>query len=177
MKIHLGFDANALSGLVEKIKSEPDAGATTWRATTCWQCGQGFRSEARIPRRDSEHVVAMDEPKALGGGDSAPNMVEMVLGAYGCCLTTGLVANAAQRNIALERVEIDLEGKLDLRSFLGLADPEKVWPGYSDVAVKVKLTAPAASRDELQDLLNAVVRTSPVGSIIERPVKVSAHLA
>jgi len=40
------------------------------------------------------HTVPMDEPNQLGGSDTGPNMVEMVLGAYGCCLSTGFVANA-----------------------------------------------------------------------------------
>jgi hypothetical protein len=48
----------------------------------------------------------MDEPSALGGTDTAPNMVEFVLGAYGCCLTTGYVMNAAQRGIRLEGVDL-----------------------------------------------------------------------
>jgi len=131
---------------------------------------------AKIPRKDTEHVVAMDEPTPLGGRDSAPNMVEMVLGAYGCCLTTGLVANAAQRGIPLEGIDIDIEGDLDLRSFLGVADPEEVWPGYTQLRTKIKLTAPGVSRQQLEELVECVTCTSPVGSIITRPVKVSTEL-
>jgi uncharacterized OsmC-like protein len=104
-------------------------------------------------------------------------MVEMVIGAYGCCLTTGLVANAAQRGIPLQGVDIDIEGDLDLRSFLGIADPEEVWPGYTQLRTKIKLDAPGASRQQLQELVDHVTCTSPVGSIIMRPVKVTTQLA
>jgi hypothetical protein len=45
----------------------------------------------------------------MGGSNSAPNMVEMVLGAYGCCLTTGYVMNASLHGIELEDVQIELD--------------------------------------------------------------------
>ena len=116
----------------------------------------------------------MDEPSALGGSDTAPNMVEMVLGAYGCCLTTGYVMNAALQGIELEEVEIDVEGDLDLNGFFGLS--AEAWPGYTDVRARVHLTAPKATTEQLQALHAVVTKTSPVGCILERPVRVLAEL-
>ncbi len=84
-----GFDEVALSGLINHVKEKPEAGKTVWKAQTTWL--GGFKSQAQI----RDFTVAMDEPTALGGSNTAPNMVEMVLGAYGCCLTTGYAANAA----------------------------------------------------------------------------------
>jgi uncharacterized OsmC-like protein len=122
------------------------------------------------------HTVPMDEPMQLGGSDTAPNMVEVVLGAYGCCLTTGFVANAGMMGIELEGVDISLEGDLDLQAFFGLKPPQEVSPGYTEVRAKVKLTAPTATEEQLKQLYEAVVPTSPVGSIIERPVKLVTEL-
>jgi uncharacterized OsmC-like protein len=183
MKVNLGFDRDQLERVVEAVKNTPDAGKTVWKASTQWR--DGFRSEAIIPREGPpathtpgpSHTVSMDEPTLLGGSDTAPNMVEMVLGAYGCCLTTGFVANAALRGIQLERVEIELEGDLDLRSFFGLEDPEVVSPGYTEVRAKIRLEAPDATTEQLRELHEHVVSTSPVGNIISRPVKVNAQLA
>ena len=117
----------------------------------------------------------MDEPTVLGGSDTAPNMVEVVLGAYGCCLTTGYVLNAAQRGIELEGVDIQLKGSLNLRGFLSLSD--EVPSGYRSIEVEVTLKAPKATLVHLRELHDLVVKTSPVGDIISRPLEVSTRLA
>jgi uncharacterized OsmC-like protein len=104
-------------------------------------------------------------------------MVEVVLGAYGCCLTTGYAANAALRGIELDDIQIELEGDLDLNGFLGLKDPEQCWPGYTNVRAKVTLIAPKATPEQIQALHDAVTKTSPVGSILERPIHVETRLA
>jgi uncharacterized OsmC-like protein len=170
MSVDLGFDTEKLGSLINKVKEDPAAGKTVWSANTRWE--RGFRSAAII----RSHTVPMDEPTQLGGSDTAPNMVEVVLGAYGCCLTTGFVANAAMMGIELEGVDISLEGDLDLRAFFGLKPPQEVSPGYTEVRAMVKLTAPTATEEQLKQLYEAVVPTSPVGSIIERPVKVVTEL-
>jgi hypothetical protein len=63
-----------------------------------------------------------------------------------------------------------------LRGFLGLANPEEIWPGYTTVRVTVRLLAPSATDEQLQQLHEVVTRTCPVLSIISRPVKVETQL-
>lgn len=164
------FDQNALTGLMNHIKGKPEAGKTVWKAQTQWL--GGFRSQAQI----RNFTVAMDEPSPLGGSDTAPNMVEVVLGSYGCCLTTGYAMNAALRGIELEDVQVEIEGDLDLNGFLGLQDPEQCWPGYTNVRTKVTLKAPKATPEQLQALHETVIQTSPVGSILARPISLSTEL-
>ena len=166
--VSLGFDLAQLQGLIGAVQETPTAGQTVWKARTAWQ--RGFQSQAQI----RTFTIPMDEPSALGGSDTAPNMVEMVLGAYGCCLTTGYVMNAALQGIELEEVEIDVEGDLDLNGFFGLS--AEAWPGYTDVRARVHLTAPKATTEQLQALHAVVTKTSPVGCILERPVRVLAEL-
>jgi len=170
--VNLGFNLDQLQGLVSAVRDDPSKGATVWEVDTTWK--EGFKSEATIKSYGRSHKIQMDEPTALGGSDSAPNMVEVVLGAFGCCLTTGYVMNAAQRGIKLEGVEVRLKGDLDLRGFLGLSD--KVSPGYKGIDVEVVLKAPGVSTKELEDLHQHVSKTSPVGSILARPVAVNARL-
>ena len=166
--VSLGFDLAQLQGLIGAVQETPAAGQTVWKARTAWQ--RGFQSQAQI----RTFTIPMDEPSALGGSDTAPNMVEMVLGAYGCCLTTGYVMNAALQGIVLEAVDIDVAGDLDLNGFFGLS--AEAWPGYTDVRARIHLTAPQATTEQLQALHDVVTKTSPVGSILERPVRVSTEL-
>ena len=166
----LGVNLGQLRGLMGAIEEEPEVGKTVWKASSVWKKGDGFRSVAHI----NEHEIAMDEPEALGGSATAPNMVEMVLGAYGCCLTTGYVLNASLRGIELENVQIELDADLDLNGFLDIK--EDTFAGYTDVRAKVRLTAPTANPEELQALHEQVTRTSPVGDILSRPMNVVAEL-
>jgi len=172
VKVDLGFDQERLTGLIDRVRADPRVGRTVCRASTAWR--DGFRSEVTIRRRDRAHTVTLDEPASMGGSDAGPNMVEMVLGAYGCCLITGYVAQAGLRGIDLQGVDIDVEGDLDLRGFFGLS--EDVPPGYTEVRAKVSLNAPGASADQIQELHEAVVKTSPVGNIISAPVKLKTEL-
>jgi len=168
--IDLGFNLPQLQGLIGAIEKKPEVGNTVWKANTKWQKGNGFQSTAYI----RDFSIPMDEPPPLGGSNTAPNMVEVVLGAYGCCLTTGYVMNAALRGIELEDVQIELDGDLDLKGFFAL-DPDAL-PGYTDVRAKVHLVAPKATLEELQALHEHVLRTSPVGCILQRPLRVTTEL-
>jgi len=168
--VNLGFNLDQLQGLIGAVQAQPERGKTVWQANTQWRKGDGFRSTAQI----RDFTIPMDEPPPLGGANSAPNMVEMVLGAFGCCLTTGYVMNAALRGIELEDVQVDLDADLDLCGFFDLVPG--TWPGYTDVRANVRLSAPNASAEELQALHDHVNRTSPVGCILARPINVQVSL-
>ncbi len=161
-------DLDAVARLTEAIREDPDKGATTWRAEVEWR--GGFRSEARI--RDFAPLPS-DEPGGLGGTDSAPNPVEQLLAALGNCLAVGYAANATARGITLRGLRIELEGDLDLHTFLGLRPGNA---GYEAIRVRVHLDA-EASPEELRDLHDQVVSTSPVGHTLSRPVPVDVELA
>lgn len=160
---------DAVAGLAGKIQQEPEVAATTWKAAVTWD--SGFRSTASI--RDF-HDIASDEPVTLGGTDSAPNPVEQVLAALGNCLAVGYAANATAAGIEIHDLRIELEGDLDLHTFLGLnADGNA---GYETIRVDVALDSDA-SPDQLQALHQQVVGTSPVGHTLTRAVAVDVNLA
>src|ERR1035437_8767136 len=116
----------------------------------------------------------MEEPPPLGGSNTEPNMVEVGLGAYGCCLTTGYWMNAGLQGIKLEGVEIELTGDLDLAGFFGFST--EVTPGFSGIKANVKLNAPDATNEQLEALHQKVLGTSPVGAMLSRPVPVETNL-
>jgi hypothetical protein len=105
----------AVAGLAAKIQESPEVASTTWKAAVTWE--QGFRSTASI--RDFA-PIGSDEPAGLGGTDTAPNPVEQLLAALGNCLAVGYAANATAAGVAINDLRIELEGDLDLHTFLGL---------------------------------------------------------
>ena len=162
-----GVPVQNVRALVDAVKADPANGATQWQAVTTWK--GGFDCESKI----RDHTIHMNEPDALGGTDTAPNMVETVLAAYGSCLTVGYAMNAALRGIKINDLEVKLEGDLDLAGFLGLSD--EVPAGFSGIRAKVHLDADAAD-DEIRDLHEHVLKTSPVGCILSKPLGITTEL-
>lgn len=161
-------DIAAVGELVSAIQEEPTNAKTVWKSTVDWK--GGFQSEARS--RDFAPVPS-DEPPALGGEDTAANPVEQLLGAFGNCLAVGYAANATEAGIELTGLSIELEGDLDLHTFLGLSDGNA---GFETVTATVNIES-NASDEQLASLHDKVVSTSPVGHTLQRSVPVTVQLA
>ena len=82
-------------------------------------------------------------------------------------MTVGYVAQCAVRGITLEKLEIQTEGDIDLRGFLGI-DPA-VPPGYEKLhyVVRIKGSGP---REQFAEIHKAVMATSPNFYNVSRPV-------
>lgn len=167
MPVINGIDTDAAARLVEMVKSNPELGKTMWRARAKWE--GGFRAQAQI----RQFTVPIDEPPDLGGSDTAPNPVELVLGALGGCLIIGYVLNASMMGIEVQKIELDLEGDIDLPGFFGLESD--VLPGYTNVRVDVAIKSNASS-EQLDELHNRVVSTSPVGLTLSKMVNLDFRL-
>ncbi len=161
-------DIQAVGALVAAIQEDGAKARTTWAARVVWQ--GGFRSSAKV--RGFEPTPS-DEPAALGGGDSAANPVEQLLGALGNCLAVGYAANATVAGIALDRLSIDLKGDIDLRVFLGLTEGHA---GFDSISARVRIES-SAPRAELEALHAKVLGSSPVGHTLGNAVPVRVELA
>lgn len=161
-------DIAAVASLAGKISEKPEVAATTWQASVEWK--GAFRSEASI--RGFAPSVS-DEPTSLGGGDAGPNPVEQLLGALGNCLAVGYAANATLAGIEIRDLKVEVEGDLDLHTFLGLRDGNA---GFQDIRVNVHLDSDATPH-QLEELHAQVTATSPVGHTLGRPVPLHIDLA
>lgn len=172
-KLINGLDTDELINVVNTVKQNWEVGKTAWKASTKWKGGFKVETCSR------EFSLLADEPEMLCGTNTAANPVEMILQAYGACLTIGYAMNAAVRGIRLDDIRIELEGDIDLPGFLGLEPPESLHmdrlPGYKTIRATVHIKADA-DRETLQKLHEHVMSTSPVGVTLARPVKIEAHL-
>lgn len=173
-----GIDLDGLGQLVEQIKADKNKGFVRFKVATAWK-GQ-TRSEARvksyafdgveIPR---QFTIAADEPPELLGQNSAPNPQELLMAAFNACIMVGYVANAAVMGVTLTNVEIETDGELNLRGFLGI-DPN-VKPGYDSIRCRVRLTG-NGSREQYQTIHENVLKTSPNYFNVAQPIRVDAAL-
>lgn len=168
----LGIDARGLAALAETNKTDPSKGRKV--LSTFTRCDGGFRNVTKV--RDTADVV-VSEPCGLLGDNVAANPSEVVLAALASCISVGLQANATQRGIALDKIELALDGDIDISAVWGVGDtdPEKVL-GFTDIRVDITLAAEGADEAELADIAATAVRWSPVVATMTNPVQVSHTL-
>ena len=113
-------------------------------------------------------------PTPAGTPASAGRAVFAPLAALGNCLAVGYAANATAAGIEIRDLNIELEGDLDLHTFLGLSPRGNA--GYDSISVRVHIDSDASAED-LQALHDKVVGTSPVGHTLSRAVPLKVELA
>jgi uncharacterized OsmC-like protein len=173
MAVINGLDTNSLQNVVDSVQKNWETGRITRSASVEWK--GGFKSEAT----SRQFTAQVDMPCGLCGEDTAISPLEMVLQAYGACLTVGYAMHCAARGIKLQELKINIEGEVDLPGFLGLKAPEHLHmdslPGYKFMKVDVKIKAEADDKT-LQEIHQQVVSTAPVGLTISRAVRIDATL-
>ena len=158
-----GINVDDLFALIESVRRDAAKSKTNWRVTTTWQ-GQ-TRSRAQVESFDigGERVsrrfsIDIDEPCELGGTNRFANPQEHLLAALNACMTVGYVAQCAVRGINLESLEIETDGEIDLRGFLGI-DPA-VPAGYENLSYVVRIKG-SGTKEEFAEIHQAVMATSP----------------
>lgn len=160
----LPVDTKGLADLAEAGKQDPGKINTLAVRTVV---DKRFRSLTYV--RDLEPLV-VDEPPHLLGDNTAPAPSEVVLSALGACLSVGIQANAADRGIALTRIELELEGDINTTAVWGVGDlDDDKRLGFSAVQVKINLEGDASDA-ELDALVADADRWSPVGGTLRNPV-------
>jgi uncharacterized OsmC-like protein len=103
-------------------------------------------------------TIDIDEPCELGGSNRFANPQEHLIAALNACITVGYVAQCAVRGITLESLQIETEGEIDLRGFLGI-DPQ-VANGYESLRYTVRIKG-SGTRQQFAEIHDAVMATSP----------------
>ncbi|MFD5868412.1 OsmC family protein [Corynebacterium sp. NPDC060344] len=163
-----GIDAEGLNNLAETNKTDPSKGRKV--LTTVTRCEAGFRNVTSV--RDTADVV-VSEPCGLLGDNVAANPSEVVLAALGSCISVGLQANATKQGIALDKIELAMEGDIDISAVWGVGDtdPDKVL-GFTDIRIDITLAAEGADEDTLKAIADTAMRWSPVVATMTNPVAV-----
>lgn len=166
------IDKQGLAALAEKGKANPNAIVTLKAKTVCE--GQ-FRNLTYIRSLDP---VIVDEPPHLLGEDTAPNPSEALMAALGACLAVGVHANATARGIKLTKLELHIEGDINVTAVWGTGDLDDDKPlGFTAIRVKFDLeTVDPMSESEKDALLQHAKKWSPVANTMMRPVALDCAL-
>lgn len=153
----------AIQSLIETINHKPQIATSVFRASSfSEEAGFAVRSQIR------GFSTVMDEPLELGGTDTGPNPVEMLLAALGGCQEIVYRAYAAVMGLEIDRIEVHAKGYLDLRGLLNLAE---VPSGFSQVAFTTRIIS-SESEERIQALAEMVEKHCPVMDTLTRAVEV-----
>jgi len=173
-----GIDTEALKQVIGQISKDPSLGKVKFQVTTTWKGAtksetvvQGYVISGQEVKR--VHTFVIDEPKELLGEDTSANPQEYLMGAMNACIMNTYVIAAAMKGIRLEKVEMETEGELDLRGFLGI--DKNVIPGYKELKYKVRLKG-NGTREQYEDIHKTVVATSPNYYNISQVIKLNTEL-
>jgi uncharacterized OsmC-like protein len=88
----------------------------------------------------------------------------------------GIHANAVARGITVYKLELELEGDLNITGVWGTGDLSEKPVGFTDVRVKVNFEADRP-REEIEALIAHSKSWSPVANTFTRPVNLEVSLA
>lgn len=112
--------------------------------------------------------IVFDEPEDQGGANTGMNPVEGLLCSLGACNAIATMIFAGMKGVALDGLELHLEGDIDTDGFLGI-NPE-VRNGFQEVRLGVDAKGP--DKDALREVLEMAERQCPVSDCIKNPVPV-----
>jgi len=164
------IDKGGLDKLIASAKANPKA----IRTLKCRTVAERKFRHANYIRDLPAYIV--DEPPGLLGDDTAPNPSEASLAALGSCLAVGLHANAVHKGWTVQKLELELEGDLNITAVWGTGDVSEKPVGFTDVRVKVTMECDAP-KAEVDALVAHVTKWSPVANTFIRPVSLVVDAA
>ena len=156
--------------LKEKYRSEPGSSRITLAA--------------RASQQDTPIACSVDIGRAVyeaqahagvGGAGTAACSGDLLLGALAACaqVTCQMVAEAM--GIEAERIEVEVEGDLDLAGTLGIS--KEVTVGFERIRIRFDVIAPVATAEQLDNLRERTERYCVVFQTLRRPPELETEWA
>ncbi len=111
----------------------------------------------------------------VGGAGTAACSGDMLLGALSACAQITCQMVAAAMGVPTERIEVTVEGDLDLRGTLGIAKDVPV--GFSKIRVRFDIDAPQATPEQLRSLREKTEQYCVVMQTLVQPPPVETDWA
>jgi uncharacterized OsmC-like protein len=154
--------------LKEKYRSEPGSSRITLRA-------RGSQTDTPISCSvDIGRAVYEAQAHAgVGGAGTAACSGDLLLGALAACaqVTCQMVAEAM--GIETERIEVEVEGELDLAGTLGVS--KEVPVGFERIRTRFDIVAPDATDEQLDALRRKTEQYCVVFQTLTRPLELETE--
>ncbi len=132
---------------------------------------EGRSGVRRLRIRD--HQVISDSPPDFAGYNLGPSSPELQLGVLGTCVTHIFLIQAAQRQVPLQSLEVEVTGIIDPRGGSPGHESTPIWP--HEIGYTVHIDSPA-SRADIDALFEAVERSCPILNLLRNPQAIKAEV-
>jgi uncharacterized OsmC-like protein len=154
--------------LKEQYRSDPTASQITLRAKG---------GQADVPVACSVDIgramYHAEAHKGVGGAGAGACSGDLLLGALAACAQITCQMVAAAMGIATERIEVTVEGGLDLRGTLGISKDVPV--GFESVHLRFDVVAPKATPEQMSGLREKTEQYCVVMQTLLRPPKLQSE--
>ena len=123
--------------------------------------------------RIREHQILSDSPPDFAGYNLGPSSPELQLGVLGTCVTHIFLIHAAERQLPLESLEVEVTGVIDPRGGKPGHEQTPIWPHQIGYTVHIDSSA---SREEIDALFEAVERNCPILNLLRNPQTIRAEV-
>jgi uncharacterized OsmC-like protein len=150
--------------LKERYRADPSASRITLRA-------KGSQTDAPVACSvDIGRAVYQAEAhRGVGGAGAGACSGDLLLGALAACAQITCQMVAAAMGIAAERIEVAVEGDLDLRGTLGISKDVPV--GFENIRLNFNIAAPNATPEQLGALKEKTEQFCVVMQTLQHPPK------
>jgi uncharacterized OsmC-like protein len=114
-------------------------------------------------------LYAAEAHTGVGGPGTAACSGDLLLGALAACSQVTCQMVAAAMGIETERIEVVVDGDLDLRGTLGIGDAPV---GFDAIRLRLEIDAPQASAEQLEALREKTERYCVVLQTLRQPPEV-----
>jgi uncharacterized OsmC-like protein len=128
---------------------------------------EGRSGVRRIRIRDFQ--ILSDSPPDFAGYSFGPGSPELQLGVLGSCLTHIFLIQAADRQVPLDSIEVDVRAQTDPRANRPGFEHIPVYP--HNLAYTVRISSPASDAD-LTELHAAVEQVCPILNLLVNPQEI-----
>jgi len=154
--------------LKEQYRNDPDASKITIRA-------KGTQTDVPISCSvDIGRAIYQAEAhKGVGGAGAGACSGDLLLGALAACAQITCQMVAAAMGIPTERIEVTVDGELDLRGTLGIS--KEVPVGFESIRLHFDVAAPNATPEQLRGLREKTEQYCVVMQTLMRPPKLQSE--
>jgi len=117
---------------------------------------------------------AIDEPESLGGTNSGPNPVELVLASLAGCINVVVHMAAAEQGVNIRGLRLTVEGYLDPSRLMGSPTDQRA--GFSTIALTAEVDSDASAQ-EIDEVLRIAESRCPVADNLNNATPVTLRRA
>jgi uncharacterized OsmC-like protein len=156
--------------LKEQYRSDPSASKITIRA-------KGGQADAPIACSVDigRAIYEAQAHQGVGGAGSGACSGDLLLGALAACAQITCQMVAAAMGIPTERIEVTVDGDLDLRGTLGIAKDVPV--GFESIQLHFDVVAPTATAEQLRALREKTEQYCVVMQTLMKPPRLRTEWA